>query len=171
MMNWTKLLYGLIIALLFVPMVFLGANVFFPEYTGSDSYYQGTENCYLRYQPKANEQMTPEQIADQEACLEREKENQRVWEEGRKVYNGWKYFAITAFTLAMLLFAIFVPLMDVVRMGLFFGSVVTAFIATVSYWEYARTPLGFGLMVVLFFVVLFYINKRAKDFHDWKKDK
>ena len=28
-MNWTKLLYVLIIVLLYVPMVFLGANVFF----------------------------------------------------------------------------------------------------------------------------------------------
>ncbi len=30
-MNWTKLLYVLIIVLLYVPMVFLGANVFFSE--------------------------------------------------------------------------------------------------------------------------------------------
>ena len=47
-MNWTKLLYVLIIVLLYVPMVFLGANVFFPKYTGTDSYYQGPD-CYSKY--------------------------------------------------------------------------------------------------------------------------
>lgn len=172
-MNWTKLLYGLIIALLYVPMVFLGANVFFPNYTGSESYFRGYEKCtpgpYIDPVRSDAKELTAEQNAAYQKCQDEQRAAEKVWEDGRKVYNGWKYFAITAFTLAILLFAIFVPLMDVVRMGLFFGSVVTAFIATVSYWEYARTPFGFGLMLVLFFVVLFYINKRAQDFHDWKK--
>ncbi len=42
--DWTKFFYGLIIAVIYVPMVFLGANVFFPKYTGTDSYYQ-YKNC------------------------------------------------------------------------------------------------------------------------------
>ncbi len=40
-MNWLKFLYVLLIVLVYVPMVFLGANVFFPKFTGSDAYYQG----------------------------------------------------------------------------------------------------------------------------------
>jgi len=168
-MNWTKLLYVLIITILYVPMVFLGANVFFPKYTGSDSWYQPTTDCYLKYQSR--DPLTAEERTQLDQCLAEQRVAQQQWEEERRVYNGWKYFAITAFTLAILLFAIFVPLMDVVQMGLFFGSVVTAFIATVNYWDYARTPWGFILMLIVFFVVLFFINKRAKTLHDWKKSK
>lgn len=175
MANWTKLLYVLVIALLFVPMVFLGSNVFFPEYTGSQSYYQPIKECYPRYAP--SDKLTPaeqQQISEQqqvqiEACLAEQRVEQAAWEAKRNVYNGWKYAAIIGFTLAILLLALFLPLQDAVLIGLFFGSVVTAFGATVSYWEYARTKLGFGLMLVTFFVVLFVVNKRAQALLGEKK--
>ena len=49
-MNWTKIMYVLIIVLLYVPMVFLGANVFFPEYTGANAHYSGLYvDCYGKY--------------------------------------------------------------------------------------------------------------------------
>jgi hypothetical protein len=171
-MDWKKLLYVLVITLLYVPMVFLGANVFFPEYTGSNSWFQSTEDCYLKYPyPAAPGAITPAEqatlTAQQEACNARVREEQKVWEEKRAVYNGNKYAGIVGFNLLILLMALFIPWMEVVRIGLFFGAVVTAFGATVNYWDYARSKLGFGLMVVVFFVVLWFVNKWAKN--DLKK--
>ncbi|MEK6849184.1 MAG: hypothetical protein AABY01_01290, partial [Nanoarchaeota archaeon] len=115
----------------------------------------------------APDKATPAELAaistDQEACNARVREEQRVWEEKRAVYNGNKYAAIVGFNLVILLLALFVPFMEVVRIGLFTGSVVTAFGATVSYWDYARSKIGFGLLIVVFFVMLWFINKWAKN--------
>ncbi len=169
-MDWKKLLFVLVIALLYVPMVFLGANVFFPEYTGSNSYFQGSEDCYLKYPYPVADMTAAEQTkltADQEACNARMREEMKIWEEKRAAYNGNKYAAIVGFNLLILLLALFIPWAEVVRIGLFFGAVVTAFGATVNYWDYARSKIGFGLMLVVFFVVLWFVNKWAKD--DLKK--
>lgn len=166
-MDWKKLLYVLVIALLYVPMVFLGSNVFFPKYTGTDSYFQPTENCY----PYAPEKLTVDEqrtlTEEQNACNARMRAEEKVWNEARAEYNGNKYAGIIGFNLLILLMALFVPWMEVVRIGLFFGAVITAFGATVSYWDYARSKIGFTLMVVVFFVVLWFINKWAKK--DLKK--
>ncbi|HSU72223.1 MAG TPA: hypothetical protein VLJ21_00030 [Candidatus Binatia bacterium] len=168
-MNWTKLLYVLVITLLYVPMVFLGANVFFPKYTGSNSYYQPTSDCYLKYQ-NGGKELTPEQQAGIEQCNAEQRAAQTAFEDARAVYNGWKYTGIVAFNLVVLLVALFVTgLMDAVMMGLFFGAVVTAFGATVTYWDYARTPIGFILMLAAFVLVIIFVNQRAKMLHDWKK--
>ncbi len=172
-MDWKKILYVLVIALLYVPMVFLGANVFFPQYTGTDSWHQPSENCYPPYPisekltPVEQQEMSDAQLKAQNECNTRMRAEEKIWNDARAEYNGNKYAGIIGFNLLILLIAIFVPWMEVVRIGLFFGAVVTAFGATVSYWDYARSKLGFTLMVVVFFVVLWFINKWAKS--DLKK--
>ncbi len=177
MVNWIKLLYVLVIALLYVPMAFLGANVFFPKFTGTESYFRGTEECYPRYGPSEKlspvEQQTVAEAQQEKinACLTVQRELEKKWNEERSIYNGWKYAAITAFNLVILFLIIFITFQDAVVTGIFFGTVVTAFAATVSYWEYARTKIGFILMLVTFFVVLFFINKRQKMFFGTKKRK
>jgi hypothetical protein len=168
MANWLKLLYVLVIALLYVPMVFLGANVFFPKFTGTESYWRGAEECYAQYAPNAQmtaeEQkvMTAEQQAKTNECLAKQRVAEQAWNEERNVYNGWKYSLITGFNLVILVLAILLPLTDAVLMGVFIGTVITAFAGTVSYWDYARTKLGFALMLVTFFVVIWIVNKQAK---------
>jgi hypothetical protein len=175
MANWIKLLYVLVIALLYVPMVFLGANVFFPKFTGTESYFRGTEECYPQYPPSAKMTAEEQQVstAAQQAsineCLARARVAEQAWNEERNVYNGWKYSLITGFNLVILVLAILLPLTDAVLMGVFIGTVVTAFAATVSYWDYARTKLGFVLMLVTFFVVLWIVNKQAKKLLQKKK--
>lgn len=177
MVNWIKLLYVLVIALLYVPMVFLGSNVFFPKFTGSESYFRGTEECYPRFAPsdklplEEQQRISDEQQKQISACQERMREQERIFNEERSVYNGWKYAFITGFNLVILIAALLLPLMDAVLMGLFIGTVVTAFSATVSYWEYARTKTGFVLMLAMFFIVLFFVNRRQKALLDWKSTK
>ncbi len=177
MVNWLKLLYVLVIALLYVPMVFLGANVFFPKFTGSESYFRGTEECYPQYPPSAK--MTPEEqqaIAEaQQArineCLAKQREAETAWNAERSEYNGWKYAAITGFNLVILILAVLLPLVDAILMGVFVGTVVTAFAATVSYWDYARTKTGFILMLITFFVVLYIVNRQARKIMQEKQKK
>jgi len=175
MANWMKLLYVLVIALLYVPMVFLGANVFFPKFTGTESYWRGAEECYVQFPPNAK--MTAEEqqaiaTAQQDKtneCLARSRVAEQAWNEERNVYNGWKYSLITGFNLVILVLAILLPLTDAVLMGIFIGTVVTAFAATVNYWDYARTKLGFALMLITFFVVLWIVNRQAKKLLQKKK--
>jgi uncharacterized integral membrane protein len=177
MVNWMKLLYVLVIALLYVPMVFLGANVFFPKFTGTESYFRGTEECYPRYPiseklaPVEQQALAEEQQAKINECLAEQRVLEQQWNEERSVYNGWKYAAITGFNLVILLLIVFMTFTDAVSMGIFFGTVVTAFAATVSYWDYARTKIGFVLMLITFFVVLFIVNKRARTLIESKLKK
>jgi|GEM_PF-1270381 len=174
-MNWTKLLYVLIIVLLYVPMVFLGANVFFPQYTGMNSYYnEPFQDCYVKNPypaggiEKLNE--TERAVIDsaQRKCQEENNAVQRKWEEGKNAYEGNKYVVVTVFNLLILLIALFVPLLqDSVIMGLFLGSIVATFGATIRYFD-TNSKIGFSILVLTFFIVLYFINKKKDSFVDWK---
>jgi len=171
-MNWTKLLYMLIIVLIYVPMVFLGANVFFPKYTGSNSYYQPGVDCYSKYPIPATDKATSVEIAamndKQQKCYEENIAAQKKFEEDKNKYDGWKYVFIALFNLAILLLALFVSMQDSIVMGLFMGSIVATFGATVGYFE-TNSKIGFGILVITFFVMLFFINRKKDHFVDWKE--
>lgn len=168
-MNWSKLLYSLIIVLLYVPMVFVGANVFFPKYTGTDSYYHGTEDCYLKYPSPAPEKaLAVEQstaIAEKQAQCQKEfYAGQQKWEQEKLVYEGTKYVFITLFNLVILVIAVFLPfLKNSVALGLFLGSVFATFGATIRYFD-TRSKIGFILLVITFIVVIFFINRKKEVF-------
>ncbi len=173
-MNWTKLLYVLIIVLIYVPMVFLGANVFFPKYTGTDSYYQPDGfDCYQKYAyPEKPTSAESTAISEkQQQCQQEYLAGQRAWEEGKYAYEGWKYTFIALFNLAILLLALFLPkLQDSVTMGLFLGSIVSTFGATIRYFD-TRSKIGFVVLVVTFFAMLYFINRKKETFVDWKGKK
>src|SRR3989338_4795701 len=124
MVNWVKLLYVLVIAILYVPMVFLGANVFFPKYTGSESYFQPMKECYPRYAPseklapEEQERISKQQQAEIEQCNAEQRVQQLAWEKERAVYDGYKYMAIAAFNLVIILIILFTQFKDAVTMGL-----------------------------------------------------
>src|SRR3989338_122660 len=176
-MNWTKLLYVLIIVLLYVPMVFLGANVFFPQYTGTNSYYHGTgTDCYQKYPYPANPDTltTPQREAidqHQRECQEGFNKEQEKFESAKLRYEGKKYVFIALFNLAILLLALFIPKMqDSVTMGLFLGSIAATFGATIRYFD-TQSKIGFGILVITFFAMLFFINRKKDSFVDWKEGK
>ena len=173
-MNWTKLLYVLIIVLIYVPMVFLGANVFFPEYTGTNSYYQGQ---YMDCNAKHPYPLNPDSLTAEERgkidqlqrdCNEQFQKEQRDWENKKLAYEGKKYVFIALFNLGVLLIALFIPgLQDSVSMGLFLGSIAATFGATIRYFD-TRSKIGFAVLVITFFVMLYFINKKKESFVDWK---
>ena len=138
-MNWTKLLYVLIIILLYIPMVFLGANVFFPEYTGSNRYYDYRDDCYKPVAVPLDEMTKEERVEheeDAERCRKESAERQEQWQKDKNAYEGNKYVVVTIFNLIILLIALFVTLLkDSVVMGLFLGSLASTFGATIRTTE------------------------------------
>ena len=169
-MNWTKLLYVLIIVLLYIPMVFVGANVFFPEYTGQNAYYQGPyADCYAKYPyPVQPTQEQSQAISEKQmACQDEFNVAQREFEQEKLAYEARKYIFITIFNLAILLFALFVTLQDSVTMGLFLGAAATTFGATLRYFD-TKSKIGFAILVLTFFAIIYFINKKKDTFVDWK---
>jgi hypothetical protein len=174
-MNWTKLLYVLIIVLLYIPMTFLGANVFFPKYTGQDSYYRGPmDDCYIKYPypDMMTKNLTDSErqtlTENQRLCQEANMEKERLWQQEKNAYEGNKYVVVTIFNLLVLLFALLVPvLLDSVVMGLFLGSIAATFGATIRYFD-THSRIGFIVMVVTFFTMIYFINKKKDTFMDWK---
>ncbi len=176
-MNWTKLLYVLIIVLLYVPMVFLGANVFFPEYTGTNAYYHGPyPDCYQKYPyPQNPDELTSLQReaidANQRQCQEEFNRENEKFEQAKLAYEGTKYVFIALFNLVILLLALFLPkLQDSVTMGLFLGSIAATFGATIRYFD-TRSKIGFIILVITFFAMLYFINRKKESFVDWKGKK
>jgi uncharacterized membrane protein len=156
-------------------MTFLGANVFFPKYTGTNSYYRMPyDDCYMKYPypDPAAKNITEEQrqqlTENQRTCQEANMEKERVWQEEKNAYEGNKYVVVTLFNLAVLLFALFVPLLlDSVVMGLFLGSIAATFGATIRYFD-SNSKIGFVIVVVTFFAMIYFINKKKDTFMDWK---
>lgn len=166
-MNWPKLLYVLIIVLLYIPMVFLGANVFFPEYTGHNNYFRGYDDCYAKHQYTSDgriinaEEMRVRQL--QQKCQEDQRRAQQKWEDDKLKYEGQKYVMISLFNLVVLLVAAFLPaLHETVSMGLFLGSIGTTFGATIRYFD-TRSKIGFIILVITFVLMLFFINHNIKS--------
>lgn len=172
-MNWIKLLYVVIIALLYVPMVFLGANVFFPQYTGNYQ-YPIYDDCWMKY-PGATEpaKLNSEQLAaadeQRQKCQQEMQQKQQQWEIAKLNYEGSKYVFMALFNLAILALALFLPfLQDSVALGLFLGSVVATFAGTLRYWD-TNSKIGFIILVITFFAVIFFINRKKDSFLDWNK--
>ncbi len=91
------------------------------------------------------------------------------WENNKLAYEGKKYVFIALFNLAILLLALFLPkLQDSVTMGLFLGSIGATFGATLRYFD-TRSKIGFVILVITFFAMLYFINRKKESFVDWRK--
>ena len=163
------------IVLLYVPMVFLGANVFFPQYTGTNAYYHGPYmDCYGKYPYPANVDklaVSERSVIDenQRKCNEEFQKSQEEFEQAKLSYEGRKYVFISLFNLVVLLLALFLPKMqDSVTMGLFMGSIAATFGATIRYFD-TKSKIGFAILVVTFFAMLYFINRKKEYFLDWGK--
>lgn len=157
--DWKKILYGIIVLLLYIPMVYLGANVFFTEYNWPDDYYRG-KDCYLQYPNPVDARVDQSQVA-REQCVRDEEKERQVFEKEKRTYDGWKYVVITLINLTVMLVAIFVPLDSSIIYGLFSGAVLTTFTSTWIYFA-SRSKIGFGLLVAIFILCVWFINKQRK---------
>lgn len=150
-MEWSKILLALVIILLYIPMVFMGANVFFPEYT---DYYDDYRSCNM-------EKSEAFQIND--TCLEEQNIQREAYQEEQNKYNGNKYIFIVAFGLITLLLAFTITVESSIIVGLFLGAVLTSFFATWIYFN-TQSKIGFGILVLIFFWSIYFINTKKKLF-------
>ena len=159
-MSWNKLIFALVVILLYIPLVFMGANVFFPEYTGENGYFRSS--CYEK--PSLN----PSDNKVLEECLTKEEAVRKEFEAAKQQYNSWKYFYITLFNLIALILILFLALDSSILTGIFVGAVITSFVSTWIYFE-AKSKLGFGTLILIFILTIYFINKKKDLFFKSKE--
>ena len=157
-MNWIKILLSLVVILLYIPLLFMGANVFFPEYTGSDSYYSFYKECM--YQDPSSEQTF---YLENQTCREEQEGEQKAFEEAKAKYNGNKYIFIVVLNLIVLLITLFITIDESVLIGLFLGSTLTSFFSTWTYFS-TQSKIGFGILFIIFFITIYFITKKKHIF-------
>jgi hypothetical protein len=157
-MNWKLFLFAAIVALLYVPITIVGTNTFFPQYNNFDS------GCYLKYPypvakaPNVNPDPVETQQSDQ-ARAQCEKDYQTAMNE----YNAQKYIAIMIANVLVLLLVIFVSFNDSIRYGLFCGVAISSFIAVLMYQQ-TQSKLGFVVLLIVFGLCIWFINKEKDLF-------
>ena len=134
----------------------MGANVFFPEYTGSDSYYSGYKACTLTADQNG-------QYLQNDTCYEEQQAEQEVYEEAKAKYDGNKYIFIVVLNLLVLLIAAFISLDESVVVGLFIGSTLTSFFSTWTYFA-TQSRIGFAVLFLIFFVTICFITYKKNMF-------
>jgi hypothetical protein len=156
--DWRKIVFAIAIALLFIPMVFLGVNTFFPK--------EPANTCYNNMFPVAPKEgpLTQEEQAQYNADQQKYNEEQQVcqtaWDAARIQYDGMKYIVI----MIICIIASFTMLLNLdksIIYGLFFGVVITAFSGTIAYIQ-ARSIVGFILMVVLFILIIVWVQRERQ---------
>jgi hypothetical protein len=119
------------------------------------------QDCYQLH-PGTKDMTDPEQQANQaliNTCLQQQDTERRAFDDAKNAYDGNKYAFIAIFNLIILVVAFFWKKDDSIMTGLFLGSVLSTFFSTISYFQ-TNSKLGFGILVVTFFMALYFITKR-----------
>jgi ABC-type glycerol-3-phosphate transport system permease component len=156
MKDWRGIVFGLAIAMLFVPMVFLGVNTAFQEIE---------ENCTRLYKPCIDQEA--ECLEEAQRLQEEQLECYRDFEAMRKTQDGHKFIALIGVCLLISLLLLS-RLHNSIIYGLFFGIVITAFVSTIAYLR-ARSFAGFILLVLLFIMAIYFIQKQSQEHHLQRK--
>ena len=164
-MDWVKALLALVVILLYIPMVFMGANVFFPKFTGSDAYYSEWKDCSYVPSPTATE---PVYLQNQ-TCYDELQAAQRAFELEKNMYDGNKYIFIVLLNVMVLLLTVFITFEESVLIGLFLGSTLTTFFSTWTYFA-TKSKIGFGILVLIFFLTMYFVSKKKHLFLFKKKN-
>ena len=147
-MDWKKIVFAIAICLLYIPMVFMAVNTFFPETPKNTcrNFYPVDKNMTVLQSEQYNQ--------DMQECEEN-------YDEQRTKYDGWKFIVIMIINIIAALFML-MKLDKSIIFGLFFGIVITAFTATINYME-SRSIIGFALLVFLFGLIIYFVNRMSKN--------
>ncbi len=159
MVDWKEVVYGLAVYMLFVPMVFLGVNTFFPELpenTCHGYYYDD----YRVAMPLERQDCNCTSLAEQEAYQIEQQECFAQYEDDRRSAEAMRYVGVMILSLLGSL-VMLLPVERSISYGLFIGVVFTAFIATIRYID-TRSKLGFALLVALFALIVAFIQKKHR---------
>ncbi len=153
-MEWMRIFHTLIVVLLFVPVVFMGANVFFPDLEYPQ--YPCLSKPYVSIPPDT---LNASERLEQAECERVSQEQQRQYDLDRKRIGGLKYVFVVVLSLLSLLAALFVPLDTSIRSGLFVGATVASFFSTWIYFDSRSIP-GFIVLLVIFVISILFIQKQ-----------
>ncbi len=164
MVDWRSVAFALAVCVLYVPMVYLGVNTFFPELP-ENTCYLSVKHVYSPYAPpyalpECNCTAAEGQAAAQAASETEMRECDAAWQQKRREAEAGRYVGIMVISLVGSI-ALLLKLEKSITSGMFIGVVVTAFIGTVRYIE-TRTVAGFALLVALFLIVIAYIQRQRK---------
>jgi hypothetical protein len=154
-MDKTKVLFVLLVVLLYIPLVFIGVNTFYPDNPNYNDYYR-YDTCYTY------DNIEKPSVLN-ETCYEEQLAEQKVYEQDRKNYEGTKYSLLILLNLLVLGIAMYVTLQGSVVVGLFLGAVLTTIISSFMYIE-SESKLGFLLLFVMFLSTIIFISKKSKIF-------
>ncbi|HIH25425.1 MAG TPA: hypothetical protein HA226_01475 [Nanoarchaeota archaeon] len=157
--TWKIILFAAIIIILYIPLVFMGANIFFPKYDYTN--YPMYNECYMSKPMPVNgyDNTTQEQI---NKCQQEQNKIQQDYEKQKRTYDGWKYLSIVIFCLLTIGAALLLKLNDSVMYGLFLGATITTFASTIIYFT-TRSKIGFAILVLIFITTIFFITKRKDN--------
>src|SRR3989338_1003132 len=110
-----KWLFTFLVVLLYIPFVFMGANVFFPKY-GPGDYFEGYNNCYPK-PVEVDKTLNAQQEAEIQECQRESEEKRITWENVKQKYESWKYFFITIVNLIAILAIVKINLDESIKMG------------------------------------------------------
>ncbi|MBI4158825.1 hypothetical protein HY500_01045 [Candidatus Woesearchaeota archaeon] len=157
-MKFSKYIYTVIVLLIYIPLVFMGANVFFPKYTGAESYYQ-PEECVIPQQLGSIQDLKTQE------CYKEQEKNRIAFEKEKNNYNVRKYLFVVIFSLISLLIISFIKTEEVIKLGIFSGATISTFVSTLIYFN-TKSKVGFAVLVLIFILVIYYINKNKKALFD-----
>ncbi|MBW2988088.1 hypothetical protein DRJ48_00845 [Candidatus Woesearchaeota archaeon] len=145
--------FAIAIALLYIPLIFLGVNTFFPEIKDTCSQRAAMVVC----PPTENQTQgcvtnRSTKIANFQGCYETQRAE-------REQQNKAKYIAIISICILTWLFILRSKQWSI-RYGLFAGVLVTALLATIIYIQ-NRSIIGFILLLMLFLFVIRFVEKEA----------
>lgn len=160
-MEWKPVVFALAICLLYIPMVFMAVNTFFPKEPYND--------CYNKYPYPAPAEGKAENRTLVEEYSRKMMECERAWLEEKTRYDGWKFIVVMVINILAALLML-LNLDKSIIFGLFFGVVITAFSATWRYMD-SRSVVGFILLLVLFGIIIYFVNSRREILKDNKARK
>ena len=155
-MDWQKVISSLLIIIIFIPLVFMGANVFFPKYDeGFDDY----QKCGIAPRPVESPEEAKAWDEAQQKCWEETEKERKAWEENKRAYDGMKYIFTITVCLIALIAALVLPLNSSIKWGFIIGSAISAFFSTLIYLR-TKSVIGFIILVIVFIFVVIFINKQ-----------
>jgi len=146
-MKWKQSLFTLCILALYIPTVFLGVNLFFDTIENDCRYPIAKINT-------SNEELTQNEDKYQD-CFS-------TYQDLRNTQNGWKYVIILIVTNLTIVALFITRPKNSIKLGLFFGTVITSFIATLIALN-AKSIIGFILMVLFIILIIIQISRFKKN--------
>ena len=167
--SWSKLIYTLIIILLYVPTVFVGVQTFLPEYS---DYEQGVpyKDCYLytnlyntQQQECRSEEEVHKAVELQQQCVDEQQNEINVYKKAKREYDTWKYLSVLSMAVLTLILVMVLGFDVPIKIGLFVGAAAAVFIATIQYFETKSIP-AFIVLLAVFCIIVYVIQKRERFF-------